>query len=75
MSPLSSEDAVFNLVWTYVIKDEVDKQKKAWCTCDGLPPSGQVRVLDYTYPNCVYQTSARIFFAVSAAENLKSSHL
>ncbi len=31
---------------------------------------GQVWALDYTYANCVDQTSARIFYAVLAAENL-----
>ncbi len=29
------EEAVFNLVWTYMIKD-VNKLKKARCVCDGL---------------------------------------
>jgi len=66
---VTSDDAVFNLVWTYNIK-EVDNRKKARCTCDGSPRSVQVRVLDFTYANCVDQTSARIFYAVSAAENL-----
>jgi hypothetical protein len=64
-----SEEAVFNLVWAYMIKD-ANKRKKARCTCNGLPRSGQVRILDYTYANCVDQTSARIFYAVTAAENL-----
>jgi hypothetical protein len=35
-----------------------------------LPCSGQVQILDYTYVNCVDQTSARIFYAVLAAVNL-----
>jgi hypothetical protein len=38
---VTSEEAVFNLVWTYMIKD-VDKRKKAQCTCNGSPQSGQV---------------------------------
>jgi hypothetical protein len=66
---VSSDNAMFNLVWTYAIK-EVNNRKKAWCTCDGSPRSGQVRVLDFTYVNCVDQTSARIFYVVSVAENL-----
>jgi hypothetical protein len=50
---------------------EVDNRKKARCMCDGSPhSSGQVHVLDFTYANCVDQTSARNFYAVSAAENL-----
>ncbi|KAL7545719.1 hypothetical protein ACHAWF_009069 [Thalassiosira exigua] len=65
-----SNEAVFNLVWTYVV-NELNKRKKARCTCDGSTRSGQVRVLDYTYANCVDQTSSRLFYAVSAAENLK----
>jgi hypothetical protein len=64
-----SNNAVFNLVWTYTIK-EVDNCKKARCTCNGFPRSGQVWVLNFTYVNCVGQTSARIFYAVMATENL-----
>ena len=67
--PAKDKDAIFNLVWTYVVK-ELDKRKKARCTCDGSTRGGQVRVLDYTYANCVDQTSSRIFYAVAAAENL-----
>ena len=64
----TDDGAVFNLVWTYVIK-ELDKRKKARCTCDGSTRAGQVRVLDHTYANCVDQTGSRIFYALSAAEN------
>lgn len=60
--------AVFNLVWTYVVK-ELDKRKKARCTCDGSTRAGQVRVLDHTYANCVDQTGSRLFYGISAAEN------
>ncbi len=67
--PATDTAAIFNLVWTYVIK-ELDKRKKAQCTCDGSTCGGQVRVLDFTYANCVDQTSCRIFYALSAAENL-----
>jgi hypothetical protein len=66
---VTSDDAVFNLVWTYMIKD-VNKCKKARCTCNELPRSGHIRIPDYTYAICVDQTSARIFYAVLAAENL-----
>ncbi|KAL7532841.1 hypothetical protein ACHAWF_004261 [Thalassiosira exigua] len=66
---VDSDLSVFNLVWTYVAK-ELDKRKKARCTCDGSTRSGQVRVLDYTYANCVDQTSSRLFYACVAAENL-----
>jgi hypothetical protein len=31
--------------------------------------SGQVRVLDETYANCVDQTSTRLFYGIGAAEN------
>jgi len=66
---VSEEDAVFHLVWTYNIK-AVDGRKKARCVCDGSTRSGQVRILAETYANCVDQTSARLFYAVAAAENL-----
>jgi hypothetical protein len=66
---VESNEAVFNLVWLYGIK-AVDGCKKARCTCDGSTRSGQVRVLDETYANCVDQTSARLFYEIAAAENL-----
>lgn len=66
---VESTEAVFNLVWTYVIK-ELDKRKKARCTCDGSTRAGQVRILDHTYANCVDHTSSRLFYAAAAAKNL-----
>ncbi len=63
------DDAVFHLVWTYTIKT-LDGGKKARCVCDGSTRSGSVKVLDEVYANCVNQTSSRLFYAVSAAENL-----
>ena len=62
-------DAIFHLIWTYNIK-AVDGRKKACCVCDGSTRSGKVLVLAETYANCVEQTSARLFYAVAAAENL-----
>jgi hypothetical protein len=47
---VDSNEVVFILVWTYVVK-ELDKHKKARCTCDGSIRSGQGRVLDHTYKN------------------------
>jgi hypothetical protein len=63
------QSAVFNLIWTYVVK-ELDDRKKARCTCDGSTRGGQVRVLDHTFANSIDQTGSRIFYAVAAAENL-----
>ena len=50
--PVTNKGAVFNLVWSYVVK-ELDKRKKARCTCDRSTRAGQVRVLDHKYANCV----------------------
>ena len=66
---VESNETVFNLVWLYGIKT-VDGRKKARCTCDGFTRSGQVRVLDETYANCVDQTSACLFYGIAAAENM-----
>jgi hypothetical protein len=66
---VDSKAAVFHSVWTYAIK-AVDGQKKARWACDGLPRSSQVKVLDETYANCVAQTSSRLFYAITAVENL-----
>jgi hypothetical protein len=61
--------SVFHTVWAYAIK-ALDGRKKARFACDGSPRSGQVRILDETYANCVDQTSSRLFYGVAAAENL-----
>ena len=66
---VDEEAAVFHTVWTYAIKT-LDGRKKAHFACDGSPRSGQARILDETYANCVDQTSSRLFYAVAAAENL-----
>ena len=49
---------------------ELDKRKKARCTCDGSTRAGQVRVLDHTYANCVDQTGSRLFYAIATGENM-----
>jgi hypothetical protein len=66
---VESNEAVFNMVWTYGIK-ALDGCKKACCTCGGSTRSGQVRVLDEAYAYCVDQTSACLFYGIAAAENL-----
>jgi len=66
---VKSEKAVFRLVWTYAVK-ELDKRKKARCTCDGSAKAGQVRVLDHTHASCIDHTGSRMFYAIAAAENL-----
>ncbi len=65
----TKDDAIFHLVWTYAIK-AVNGREKAYCVCDSSTRSGMVRVLAETYANCVDQTSAHLFYAVAAAENL-----
>jgi hypothetical protein len=65
----TSDDAVFNLVWSYGFQ-VVDGHKKSRCTCDGSPCSGQVCILDEKYANCIDQMSARLFYGVAAVENL-----
>ena len=67
--PWMEDMSVFHLVWTYAIK-ALDARKKARWACDGLPQSGQAKILDETCANCVDQTSSRLFYAVLVAENL-----
>jgi hypothetical protein len=64
-----NNSAIFHPIWTYVVK-ELNGQKKARCVCNGSSCSRQVRVLDHTYANCVDRTGSRIFYAISAAENM-----
>jgi hypothetical protein len=66
---VNSEAALFHSVWTYAIK-AVDGRKKARWACDGSPRSGQAKVLDESYANCVDQTSSCLFYAIAAVENL-----
>jgi hypothetical protein len=65
----TKKSAVFNLIWTYLIKKD-DGRKKARCTCDGSNRGGQVRVLDYTYANSLDQTGSRAFYGVATGENM-----
>jgi len=67
--PMVSKDTVFRLVWAYNIK-ALDQQKKARCACDGSIRAGQARVLDHTYAGCVDHMSSRLFYVLSAAENM-----
>jgi hypothetical protein len=66
---VESNEAIFNLVWSYGIK-AVDGRKKARCMCDESPHLGQVCILNKTYANCVDQTSACLFYGIAGAENL-----
>ena len=66
---VGSDAVVFLTVWTYAIK-ALDGRYKARCTCDGSLCSGQGCILDETCANCVDQTGAKIFYSVSAVENL-----
>jgi hypothetical protein len=60
---------VFHLVWTYMIKD-LNARKKARMACDGSTRGGKARILDYTHANCIDHTASRLFYGISAAENL-----
>ena len=63
------QNNIFQLVWTYNIKD-INGRKTARCACDGSTWDGKVWVLDYTYNNCVDHTVSKMFYVMSAAENL-----
>jgi hypothetical protein len=67
--PIRDDMAVFHSFWTYAIK-ALDSRKKVRWACNGSPCSGQAKILDKTYANCVNQTSSRLFYAIAAAENL-----
>jgi hypothetical protein len=62
---MNIEMAVFHSVWTYAIK-ALNSCKKARWACDGSPRSGQAKILDKRYANCVDQTSSKLFYAISA---------
>jgi hypothetical protein len=66
---MNNKMTVFHFVWTYAIK-ALDSCKKARWACDGSLGSGQAKILDETYANCVDQTSSRLFYAISVVENL-----
>jgi hypothetical protein len=60
---------IFHIFWTYMVKD-LNAQKKARMACDGSPRGGKARILDYTHANCIDHTASRLFYVISAAENL-----
>ena len=60
---------LFNLVWTHYYKTDGSNTRKARCTCDGSPCSGQAHTLDHTYASCVNQNAARMFYATAALNN------
>jgi hypothetical protein len=66
---IDKDDAAFYQVWTYGIKT-LDQRKKARCVCNSSLCSGLIKVIDDIYANCVGQTSSRLFYAVTARENL-----
>ena len=66
---IESNDAVFNLIWTYLV-EVLDNQKKAQCTCDRLSRAGQVQIFDHTYSNCGDKMSSGLLYAAAALENL-----
>jgi hypothetical protein len=66
---VDNDAAVFHTVWTYNVK-ALDHCKKARCICNGSPRAAKAIILDKTYTNCVKQTSSRMFYGITAAENL-----
>jgi hypothetical protein len=66
---VNDDAAVFHTVWTYNVK-ALYHCKKARCVCDGSPRAGKAIILDKTYANYVNQTSSRMFYGITAAENL-----
>ena len=60
---------LFNIVWTYSIKIDGSNTKKARCTCDSSPRSGQAPTLDHTYAAYIDQNAARLFYAITAQRN------
>ncbi len=67
--PTEEPEKVFNLVWTFVIK-ELDICKKSRCILNGSARSDKVPILDHTAINCVYHTRDCIFYGSSAVENM-----
>jgi hypothetical protein len=68
-APMQDKSKVFNLVWTYIIKD-LNKRKKARMACDGSTRGGKVRVFDFTHANCIDHMASQLFYGILAAENL-----
>jgi hypothetical protein len=70
--PIKKKSAVFNLIWTYVVK-ELDGRKMLdahMTDLRGSTQADQVRVLGHTFANSIDQTGSHIFYAVAATENL-----
>ena len=67
--PLPPGKVIFSLVWSHYLKTDGTAKRKARCTCDGSPRSGQAHTLDHTYASCIDQNTARIFYANAALQN------
>ena len=63
---------IFRLVWTYAKKlaGDVKVRRKSRAAIDGSPRAGQAEIIGPTFANCADQTASRLFYAISAAENL-----
>ncbi len=67
-----AELGIFRLVWTYQEKlsGDTKMRKKSRCAVDGSPKTGAAQVIGNVYANCIEQSAARLFYAITAAENL-----
>ena len=67
--PPPANRGISNLVWSHYYKTDGSNNRKARCTCDGSPRSGQAHTLDHTYASCVDQNATRLFYANAALQN------
>lgn len=65
---LPPDAAIFNWVWTYLIK--TDGTKKACGVCDSSSRAGKARTQDYTYASCVEMTGLCLFHVICSLESL-----
>ena len=62
---------VLDFLWTYIVKLDRDKTKKARCVCNGAPGRRGSVTLGKTYAASLDQTAAKVFWAICAHHNYK----
>ena len=67
--PLPFGANCLSLLWTYIIKQDESKTKKARCVCNGRPNNPGTVTWGYTYAKALDHVGHRIFWAAVAEKN------
>ena len=66
--PIPSGANHLPFIWTYVVKDDDNKTKKARATCNGDPHMKGTITMGHTYADSLDHTASRFFWSILAAK-------